>query len=197
MEYSSKIRFAVSCSSNMNRSMEAHSILKKRGFNIESYGSGTQVKIPGPSIDKPNCYEFGPTTYEDIYSDLVKKDHQYYLGSGLLNMVDRNRRIKTRPQRFQSETREFDVVLCLEERVFDQVVDFLNRRVGTSGNPVHVINIDIEDNPEEATVGAFFVGNLCDKLEKCHDFEEEIDQIITDLEETNPKKNLLHTICFY
>ena len=36
-------------------------------------------------------------------------------------MVDRNRRIKTRPQRFQAETREFDVILCLEERVFDQV----------------------------------------------------------------------------
>lgn len=89
MEYSSKLRFAVSCSSNMNRSMEAHSILKwvliqnvifqpnsfrKRGFNIESYGSGNQVKMPGPTVDRPNCYEFGPTTYEDIYADLTNKD---------------------------------------------------------------------------------------------------------------------------
>lgn len=69
--------------------------------------------------------------------------------------------------------------------------------MGTSGNPVHVINIDIEDNAEEATFGAFFVADLCDKLEKCEDFEDEIDQIITDLEEKTPKRNLLHTICFY
>ncbi|EFP07690.1 CRE-SSUP-72 protein [Caenorhabditis remanei] len=197
MEYPSKLRFAVSCSSNMNRSMEAHLILKKRGFNIESYGSGTQVKMPGPTIDKPNCYEFGPTTYDDIFADLTNKDKDLYRQNGLLFMVDRNRRIKTRPQRFQAETREFDVILCLEERVFDQVIDFLNRRVGTSGNPVHVINIDIEDNAEEATFGAFFLAELCTKLEKSHDFEEEIDQIITDLEEAQPKRNLLHTICFY
>ncbi|ULU04990.1 hypothetical protein L5515_013753 [Caenorhabditis briggsae] len=197
MDYTSKLRFAVSCSSNMNRSMEAHGILKKRGFNIESYGSGTQVKMPGPSIDKPNCYEFGATTYEEIHQDLSAKDPLLYQQNGLLSMVDRNRRIKPRPQRFQAETREFDIVLCLEERVFDQVVDFLNRRVGTSGNPVHVINIDIEDNPEEATFGAFFLADMCQKLEQSVDCDEEIDQIITDLEDSNPKRNLLHTICFY
>ncbi|CAI2344082.1 unnamed protein product [Caenorhabditis sp. 36 PRJEB53466] len=146
----------------MNRSMEAHGELKKRGFNIESYGSGNQVKMPGPAPDRPNCYEFGSTTYEDIYKDLCAKDFSLYTGNGLLSMVDRNRRIKSRPQRFQNETREFDIVLCLEERVFDQIIDFLNRRVGTTGNPVHVINIDIEDNPDEATLGSFFVAELCE-----------------------------------
>ncbi|PAV71235.1 hypothetical protein WR25_01154 [Diploscapter pachys] len=70
----SSIRFAVSCSSNMNRSMEAHLMLSQRGFNVESYGSGNQVKLPGKSADTPNCYEFETTTYDFIYNDLIQKD---------------------------------------------------------------------------------------------------------------------------
>ncbi|CAD6194432.1 unnamed protein product [Caenorhabditis auriculariae] len=197
MEYQEKLRFAVSCSSNMNRSMEAHSILKKRGFNIESYGSGNQVKMPGPSIDRPNCYEFGTTTYDFIYNDLRHKDVHMYTQNGLLNMVDRNRRIKKCPQRFQNETREFDIVICLEERVYDQVVDHLTRRTGLTGNVVHVINIDIEDNPEEATLGAFFVAEICSKLESCEDVDNEIDEILAEFEVKNPRRNMLHTVCYY
>ena len=37
------LRIAVICSSNMNRSMEGHRLLQKKGFNISSYGTGTQV----------------------------------------------------------------------------------------------------------------------------------------------------------
>ncbi|KAJ1369098.1 RNA polymerase II subunit A C-terminal domain phosphatase ssup-72 [Parelaphostrongylus tenuis] len=147
----------------MNRSMEAHSFMQKRGFIIESYGSGNQVKLPGTAIDKPNCYEFGKATYEYIYNDLKAKDAAYYTQNGLLNMLDRNRRIKPAPQKFQHEDQEFDVIICLEERVYDQVVDHLHTKPSTSGNPAHVINIDIEDNPEEATIGAWFVCELCGK----------------------------------
>ena len=38
------LRIAVICSSNMNRSMEGHRLLQKKGFNISSYGTGTQVR---------------------------------------------------------------------------------------------------------------------------------------------------------
>lgn len=44
-----------------------------------------------------------------------------YTQNGLLNMLDRNRRTKEAPQRFQLERVEFDVILALEERVYDQV----------------------------------------------------------------------------
>jgi len=47
-----------------------------QGFDVESFGSGQHVKIPGPSADQPNVYEFGQQTYEDIYQDLVQKDRQ-------------------------------------------------------------------------------------------------------------------------
>lgn len=42
-----KLKMAVICSSNMNRSMEAHSVFAKRDFQVSSYGTGDKVKIPG------------------------------------------------------------------------------------------------------------------------------------------------------
>jgi hypothetical protein len=42
-----RMRFAVVCSSNMNRSMEAHAFLQKKGYDIHSYGTGEKIKIPG------------------------------------------------------------------------------------------------------------------------------------------------------
>lgn len=38
-------------------------------------------------------------------------------------MLDRNRRIKSHPERFQSCYETFDVIFTAEERVYDQVVE--------------------------------------------------------------------------
>lgn len=39
-------------------------------------------------------------------------------------MLDRNRRIKLCPERFQDEhEEEFDIVITAEERVYDQVIE--------------------------------------------------------------------------
>jgi len=38
-------------------------------------------------------------------------------------MLDRNRRIKEKPERFQENEDEFDLIVTCQERVFDQVLE--------------------------------------------------------------------------
>lgn len=77
MAHLSNLKIAVICSSNMNRSMEAHAFLSKKGFLVKSFGTGDKVKIPGSAADKPNVYEFG-VSYDEIYHDLLNKDKTLY-----------------------------------------------------------------------------------------------------------------------
>ena len=72
-----KLRYAMVCASNQNRSMEAHALLQKRGFDVSSYGTGAHVKLPGPSIREPNIYKFG-TPYRTMFEDLKRKDSELY-----------------------------------------------------------------------------------------------------------------------
>ena len=134
-------------------------ICSKKGFNVKSFGTGDKVKLPGNGPDRPNIYEFG-TTYDEIYNDLLAKDKQLYTQMGLLNMLDRNRRIKARPERFQASKDKFDILITCEERVYDQVIECMESRTPIENQPVHLINIDIQDNHEDATVGSFFICEL-------------------------------------
>lgn len=111
-------------------------------------------------------------------------------------MLDRNRRIKTAPERFQLCTEQFDVIITCEERVYDQVIDFLENRQNTSNVPVHVINVDIQDNHEEAVAGAFLISDLCSLLAATSDLDNEIDEACYTFETEN-NKNILHCIMFY
>ncbi|KFO25043.1 RNA polymerase II subunit A C-terminal domain phosphatase SSU72-like [Fukomys damarensis] len=189
------LKLAVVCSSNQNRSMEAHHILSKRGFNIRSFGAGTHVKIPGRTFDKPNIYDF-QTTYEEIYKDLERKDKKFYTQNGIFHMLDRNKRIKPRPERFQDCKDLFDLILTCEERVYDQVVEHLNSRERETCQPVHVINVDIEDNFEEATLGSFLICDICQRIQLTEDMDSEIQKVLQELEKKT-SKTFLHTLFFY
>lgn len=46
-----------------------------------------------------------------------------YTQNGLLHMIDRNKRIKPRPERFQATRDKFDILVTCEERVYDQVIE--------------------------------------------------------------------------
>ncbi|XP_033642339.1 RNA polymerase II subunit A C-terminal domain phosphatase SSU72-like [Asterias rubens] len=192
---SGKLKVGVVCSSNQNRSMEAHAVLSKKGFNVKSFGTGANCKLPGSAPDKPNIYDFN-TTYDEMYRDLETKDKQLYTRNGILSMLDRNRRIKKRPERFQNSKEKFDLVVTAEERVYDQVLEDFNSRVQETMDPVHVVNIEIMDNHEEATLGAFVIYQLCQKLEKSTDLDQEIDELLLQFER-KCNRDILHTVCFY
>ncbi|KAK6634982.1 RNA polymerase II subunit A C-terminal domain phosphatase [Polyplax serrata] len=179
----------------MNRSMEAHAFLSKKGFFVKSFGTGDKVKLPGTALDKPNVYDFG-CSYDEIYQDLLNKDKTFYTQNGLLHMLDRNRRIKTGPERFQSSTEKFDIIITCEERVYDQVIEALEGRPSVENSPVHIINIDIQDNHEEATIGAFLLCELVTKMSQSDDLDNDIDELLHDFE-AKCDRAILHCVMFY
>ncbi|KAK6175581.1 RNA polymerase II subunit A C-terminal domain phosphatase SSU72 [Patella vulgata] len=189
------LKVAVVCSSNQNRSMEAHNFLSKKGFRVRSFGTGTQVKLPGPSPDKPNNYDFS-ITYDEMFNDLSQKDPELYTQNGILHMLDRNRRIKPRPERFQNCFERFDIIVTCEERVYDQVIEDLETREKSGGQAVHIINVDIQDNHEEATIGAFMICELVAMLLMSEDLDNDVDEIVQEFE-TQTKRTILHTMAFY
>lgn len=108
--------------------------------------------------------------------------HRYTL-NGLLNMLDRNRRIKKAPERLQESEDLFDIIVTCEERCFDATCDgmslplcaagpladmapdIVNKDVRTN-QPVHVINVEIKDNHEDAAVGGKLILQLANKVKR-------------------------------
>ncbi|KAF2608260.1 hypothetical protein F2Q68_00045567 [Brassica cretica] len=119
-----RFRYAMVCSSNQNRSMEAHFLLKRQGLDVASYGTGSHVKLPGPSAREPNVYDFG-TPYKQMFDELRRKDPELYKRNGILQMLKRNLNVKLAPQRWQDNAADgvFDVVMTFEEKVFDSVLE--------------------------------------------------------------------------
>jgi len=189
------LKIAVVCSSNMNRSMEAHARLQKKGFNVHSFGTGDKIKLPGPTASQPNIYEFG-TSYEEIWRDLVSKDKTLYKQNGILHMLDRNRMIKAGPDRLQDTNKQFDLIICAEERVYDQVLEHFEVRGSSSEQLVHVINMDIQDNQEEATIGAFLFHELVQLFTESHDLDNDIEDLLQDFE-NKCNRSILHSVLFY
>jgi RNA polymerase II subunit A C-terminal domain phosphatase SSU72 len=180
-----KLKFCTVCASNQNRSMEAHLQLALADYPVISFGTGSLVRLPGPSITQPNVYQFNKTSYDSMYKELESKDPRLYRANGLLNMLQRNRGVKWGPERWQdwaigmprlehnsdrghagTEGGTVDVVFTCEERCFDAVVDDLMARGAPLNRPVHVINVDIKDNHEEALVGGQGILDLANSLNR-------------------------------
>lgn len=193
------LQLATVCASNNNRSMQAHKVLAEAGFTVSSYGTGSAVRLPGPAIDRPNNYSFG-TPYNTIYEELKKQDTRLYTANGLLAMIDRNRKIKDAPERWQEGVKNFDIVITCEERCFDAVCeDLLTRSSGNATNKmVHVINVDIKDNAEEAAKGGNGILKLVQSLDSKGDrLDDEIIDVLTAWQDEFPNLPILHSVQFY
>lgn len=188
-----KLKFCTVCASNQNRSMEAHLQLSAFYPTI-SFGTGSLVRLPGPSLSQPNVYQFNSTTYDTMHNELQSKDPRLYKANGLLNMLDRNRHIKSFPERWQNwqpgvprldrvadgdrgaagtEGGVVDIVITCEERCWDAVVEDLLNRGSPLNRPVHVFNVDIKDNHEEALVGGKAILDLANRLNEAAKEERE------------------------
>ncbi|KAK9462168.1 RNA polymerase II subunit A [Lipomyces oligophaga] len=201
------LKFCTVCASNQNRSMEAHKTLLNAGYNVSSFGTGSAVRLPGSAIDKPNIYMFG-TPYEDIYNELFAKDVRLYTANGVLAMIDRNRKIKRAPERWQEQKQTFDVVITCEERCFDAVCDDLLNRGELLSHCVHIINVDIKDNHEEAAIGGKAILRLADLLavtarhasessDPGHDLSDSILDVLTQWQDEFPKFPVLHAVTYF
>lgn len=182
-----KLKFCTVCASNNNRSMEAHKRLSsaERQYPVISFGTGSYVRLPGPTISQPQVYNFNTTSYDKMFNELQAQDKKLYTNNGILNMLDRNRNLKWGPERFHdwvigkarldainrgdkgavgAEGGVVDVIFTCEERCWDAVVDNLLDRGAPLNRPVHVFNVDIRDNHEEALVGGRAILELADSL---------------------------------
>jgi len=183
--------------------MEAHLRLSTSAnhYPTISFGTGSLVRLPGPSITQPNIYNFNNTSYDAMYKELEGKDPRLYKANGILPMLERNRGVKWGPERWQdwkvgvprvgkrivplegegaggtseaqyatdlghtgTESGLVDIVITCEERCWDAVVDDLLSRGSPLNRPVHVFNVDIKDNHEEALVGGKAILELADAL---------------------------------
>ena len=191
---SSPKRFAMVCAANMNRSMEAHKVLLEAGLSVTSFGAGGRVKLPSAHRDNPNVFNFG-VTYEHIYETLLAEDPALYEKNGLKGMLERNMKIKEGPQRWQDCKIECDIVVCFEERVFDQVVADVKARNG-SDETLLVINLDVVDSLASAATAAPQALKLCQMIEKSDDWECECDEIFDKFAKEQGRKPL-YSVCFY
>ena len=177
--------------------MEAHNRLAAppSSYPVISFGTGSLVRLPGPSITQPNVYNFNTISYSHMYDELLAKDPRLYRNNGVLPMLERNKGVKWGPERFQewipgmprlehvsrgdkgslgTEGGLVDVIITCEERCWDAVVDDLMNRGAPLNRPVHVFNVDIRDNHEEALIGSKAILDLADRLNDAADQERHV-----------------------
>ncbi|MCJ1458149.1 RNA polymerase II subunit A C-terminal domain phosphatase [Mycoblastus sanguinarius] len=223
-----KLKFCTVCASNQNRSMEAHLRLSLASYPVLSFGTGSLVRLPGPSITQPNVYPFNSTSYSHMYEELSQKDPRLYRANGILSMLERNVGVKWGPERWQdwsigrprldqrredkgskgAEAGVVDVVITCEERCWDAVVDNLIERGSPLNRPVHVINVDIRDNHEEALVGGKGILDLADSLneaareekdvgEEKKSFDDRVPEVLAEWQERWPQLPALWTLGWF
>jgi len=186
--------------------MEAHLVLGNAGLRCESYGTGSQVRLPGRTAMEPRIFKFG-TPYERMYQSMsaTPDDEAYFTRNGVLQLCRRGAAVKLAPQRWQDVPTEdvvkHDVVIAFEERIYDAVIEDMQMREPTEDfKPILIICLDTKDNPQEAALQGQVALDLCWRLEHyCDDIQmqaaEILDQFQQERLDVTPIK-VLYQICY-
>ena len=141
------------------------------------------MKFPGKHAAR--TFKFG-TPYDDMYRSCVEEDEAHYRANEMLALLDRNRKIKTAPERWQDSdvVGKVNVAVCFDDRIFELVDEDLSNRDAVDYTNLHVINIDTVDNPEAAAISAELALELCKRLDKMEELDEsEVPELIATFEE--------------
>ncbi|KAJ9063878.1 RNA polymerase II subunit A C-terminal domain phosphatase [Entomophthora muscae] len=186
------VKFSIVCSSNQNRSMAAHALFKQRGLSVSSYGTGSKVRLPGPSIHQPKVYDFG-IPYDTMYQELKATNQRLYTDNGVLELLERNRSVKLAPERFQDAKERHEIIITCEERCFDAVCEDIILKNGSANLAVHIINIEIMDTIEDSAEGSKLILNLALKIQNLSDLSSEIEPLLERFQSFGMRK-ILHTV---
>lgn len=96
----------------------------------------------------------------------LQKDWERYSSNGILNILERNKRIKPCPERLQDCRCPFSVIFTCAEKVCNRVLKDLYCRKQETFQPLHVINLDAEDTLEAISLGALIICELCQCLSR-------------------------------
>jgi RNA polymerase II subunit A C-terminal domain phosphatase SSU72 len=192
-----RLRFAMICISNMNRSIGVHEKLLNAGFQVKSFGVGNKIKLPGLSKEKPILFPFG-TTYEEIGNSLQKLDNELYTTRGLLKLCKRNKLIKKAPQRWQSEPKiNYDIVVTFEKYAFDKVIDKMEITCEFFAKPLLVLNVEVEDRIQDVETAKHQIQSLCEKFQNILEKLDENIKYVLETFKNETSRRVLYTICFY
>lgn len=66
---------------------------------VESYGTGTQVRLPGKTSMEPRIFKFG-TPYAEMYRSMsaTPEDTTYFTHNGVLQLCKRGASVKVRQE---------------------------------------------------------------------------------------------------
>ena len=116
-----------------------------------------------------------------MHSDLSSNDQKRYKRNGVLHILKRNERIKPGPERFQECPAPFDVIFTCGQRAYNRVVADLCARDQETWQPVPVVNVDIDDTLEAASLGASIICELCQGLQQADDMQSRLAELLQTL----------------
>eukprot|EP00611_Tribonema_gayanum_P023516 TRINITY_DN4964_c0_g1_i1.p1 TRINITY_DN4964_c0_g1~~TRINITY_DN4964_c0_g1_i1.p1 ORF type:complete len:313 (-),score=73.28 TRINITY_DN4964_c0_g1_i1:130-1068(-) len=197
VEPTSKYKYAMLCSSNVNRSVLAQIVLEREGVAVASYGVNHSVAMPGKSRASPTVFPFG-TPYLEMHDKLLATDKDLHARAALLKLLSRDACTKRHPERWQdlgsADAAKFDIIICFNDKIFDLCIEDFQNRPPFEFKPIHIVSLPVMDTPQHAEQAMVDVLKLVKMLDACDDVESQGADVVEAFQATT-KRPILHQVC--